>query len=97
MKKLYFSKCQDRVRDILWKARDKARKKAAKGETLLHPWWCNKELWDEMTAKWAKEDWQKKSKAGSANRSSGGEGGRAPVTYRGGTKSTVQYCSEQVI
>ena len=81
----------------MWKARHKAKMQAAKGETVVHPWWCKKEVWDELTAKWAKGVWQKKSKVGSSNRSPGGEGGRAPVTYRGGTKSTVQYCSDQVM
>ena len=97
----------DRTKDNFFKARNEARMKAEKlhpgqGGEYMHdfpPWWCLKELWAQMCTKWLEEDWKKKSTTASSNRTSGslpGAEGRAPGTYRGGTKSMTQYMSEEV-
>lgn len=56
------------------------------------PWWCERPLWAEMCQTWGGEKWSRKSKVASANRASGTPPGECAVgTYRGGTKSQVQY------
>ena len=62
------------------------------------PWWCKKELWAQMCTKWEEAAWRKRSNTASSNRTTGTPvGGKAPGTYRGGTKSMSQYMHEKVV